>query len=166
MPGKKDFVSVRQGDKWVHLQKRLLLSNLKELYQQFKEEYPMEKIGFSKFAELHPQQCVLAGASGTHAVCVCTIHQNVKLMMIGGKIAEQSTEDDIPLKEYGHCLARIICNPPQPDCYFQIYSSCPGISGLKEHLHELMDSNMIESVQYKQWISTDRSTLETLLMNF
>lgn len=162
MPGKKDFVSVRQGDKRVHLQKRLLLSNLKELYQQFKEEYPMEKIGFSKFAELRPQQCVLAGASGTHAVCVCTIHQNVKLMMIGGKIAEQSTEDDISLKEYGHCLARIICNPPQPDCYFQICSSCPGISGLKEHLHELMDSNMIEAVQYKQWISTDRSTLETI----
>ena len=33
----------------------------------------MEKIGFSKFAELYPQHCVLAGASGTHAVCVCTI---------------------------------------------------------------------------------------------
>ena len=48
----------------------------------------MEKIGFSKFAELYPQHCVLAEASGTHAVCVCTIHQNVKLMMTGGKIAD------------------------------------------------------------------------------
>ena len=131
MPGKKDFVSVRQGDKRVHVQKRLLLSNLKELYQQFKAKYPTEKIGFSKFAELPPQHCVLAGASGTHAVCVCTIHQNVKLMMICGKIAEQSAEDEIPLKEYDHCLARIICNPPQLDCFFRICSSCPGISDLK-----------------------------------
>lgn len=162
MPGKKDFVSVRQGDKRVHIQKRLLLSNLKEMYQKFKEKYPMEKIGFSKFADLRPQHCILAGASGTHAVCVCTIHQNVKLMMIGGKIAEHSAEDEIPLKEYGHCLARIICNPPQIECYFENCSSCPGSSGLKEHLHELMDNNMIETVQYKQWISTDRSTLETI----
>ena len=60
----------------------------------------MEKIGFSKFPELRPQHCVLAGASGTHAVCVCTIHQNVKLMMIGGKIADLSAYDHIPLKKY------------------------------------------------------------------
>ena len=39
------------------------------------------KIGLSKFAELRPKECVLAGASGTHNVCVCTIHQNVKLML-------------------------------------------------------------------------------------
>ena len=57
----------------------------------------MEKIGFSKFAELYPQHFVLAEASGTHAVCVCTIHQNVKQMMIGGKIADLSAYDNIPL---------------------------------------------------------------------
>ena len=44
MPSKKDFVSVRQGDQWVHFQKRLLLGNLKEAYQQFKEKHPMEKM--------------------------------------------------------------------------------------------------------------------------
>ena len=74
MPGKKDFVYVRQGDQRVHVQKRLLLG-LKEVYtyQQFKEKHSMEKIGFSKFAKLHPQHCVLAGASGTHAV-LCLYH--------------------------------------------------------------------------------------------
>ena len=88
MPGKKDFVSVRQGDGRVHMQKRLVLSNLKEVYQLFKQKYPTKSIGFSKFAELRPKNCVLAGASGTHSVCVCTIHQNVKLMMHGGKLTE------------------------------------------------------------------------------
>ena len=73
----------------------------------------MEKIGFSKFAELYPQHCVLAEASGTHAVCVCTIHQNVKLMMTGGKIADLSGYDNILLKEYSHCPLKIICNPLQ-----------------------------------------------------
>jgi len=81
MPGRKDFVSIRQGDQCAHIQKRLIL---KEVYQQFKKNYPIEKIGFSKFAELCPRHCILAGASGTHPICVCTIYQNVKLMMIGG----------------------------------------------------------------------------------
>ena len=138
------------GDHQVHVQKRLILGNLKEVYQQFKEKYPMVKVGFSKFAELRPRNCVLAGTSGTHAVCVCTIHQTVKLMMVGGKIPELSANDDVPLQDYNHCLAKIICNPPHPDCYFQLCSSCPGTSGLQEHLYELMDISMIDSVQYVQ----------------
>ena len=37
MPGKKDYVSI--GNK-VHFQKRLILSNLKELFAEFKNTYP------------------------------------------------------------------------------------------------------------------------------
>lgn len=95
MPGKKDFVSVKQGGQRVHVQKRLVLSNLKEAYQLFKDKHPDEKIGFSKFAELRPSQCVLAGASGTHSVCVCTIHQNVKLMMLGMKLQNLTADTQL-----------------------------------------------------------------------
>ena len=162
LPGKKDFVSVKQEGKRVHVQKRLILSNLKKVYQLFKEKFPTESIGFSKFAELHPKHCILAGASGTHAVCVCTIHQNVKLMMLGGKIADLTANEDTPLKSYDHCLAQIICNPPQPDCYLGTCCSCPGISGLKQCFNSLMDDSLIDSVVYKQWVSVDRSILETI----
>ena len=78
MPGKKDCVSIKVNGTRISVQKRLLLGNLKEIYQQFKDQFPVEKIGFSRFAELRPKRCVLAGASGTHVVCVCTIHQNTK----------------------------------------------------------------------------------------
>ncbi|XP_074105425.1 uncharacterized protein LOC141531478 [Cotesia typhae] len=99
MRGMKDFVSVRNNDgNRVHFQKRLVLSNLKELYQCFREINPTEKIGFSKFASLRPKHCVLVGASGTHTICVCTIHQNFKLMML-----EKS------MKHYSDCLDMIIC---------------------------------------------------------
>ena len=74
MPGKKDFVSVKKEGKRQHIQKRLVLSNLKEVYHEFKERFPDKKIGFSKFADLRPKHCILAGGSGTHTVCVCTIH--------------------------------------------------------------------------------------------
>ena len=162
MPGYKDFVSVRQAEGRVHIQKRLILSNLKETYQLFKEKYPDQKIGFSKFADVRPKHCVLAGASGTHSVCVCTIHQNVKLMMVGGKIATLIANDSIPLTTYDHCLAQIICNPPQPKCYLNMCTSCPGISQLNERLRELMDDNLVDNVVYKQWVSVDRCTLETV----
>ncbi len=127
MPGKKDFVSVKADHGREHVQKRLILSNLKELYQDFKQKHPTERIGFSKFAELRPKHCVLAGASGTHSVCVCTIHQNVKLMLKGLKINEATSRG---LTNYHTCLAIMMCNPPLPTCCFGECDYCPGIEKL------------------------------------
>ena len=162
MPGKKDFVSVKQGEQHTHIQKRLVLSNLRELYQLFKNKFPNEKVGFSKFAALRPKQCVLAGASGTHSVCVCTIHQNVKLMMLGAKLPDLTASSDLPLLTYRDCLARIICNPPQPACYLGTCECCPGTNALREHLNAVMDEHIIDNIIFKQWVSVDRSTLETV----
>lgn len=100
MPGKKDYKSIKVSSyihkcdiilhihqlyiqidgKRILMQKLLLLMNLKELYAEFTKLNPDKKVGFSKFASLRPKQCVLAGSSGTHSVCVCVIHQNFKLM--------------------------------------------------------------------------------------
>ena len=73
---------MKKEGKRQHIRKRLVLSNLRGVYRDFKERFPDRKIGFSKFAELRPKHCVLAGARGTHSVCVYTIHQNVKLMSL------------------------------------------------------------------------------------
>ena len=70
-----------------HCQKRLILCNLKELYEQFKTLYRGTIVRFSIFAMLRPKECVLAGSCGTHSVCVCSLHQNAKLMFYGSKIA-------------------------------------------------------------------------------
>ena len=157
MPGKKDFVSVKQeGGKRVHIPKRLVLNNLDEVYLEFRDQFPEQKVGFSKFAELRPKQCILAGASGTHSVCVCTIHQNVKLMVMNLKLPNLPT--------YHHCLAKIICNPPQPTCYLGDCKHCPGITTLKDDLITCLDESLIDNVVFKQWISVDRTTLETYSM--
>ena len=69
MTGMKDFVSVKQEDgKRVHVQKRLLLANLYEIHCLFKKEHEHVKIGFSKFTQLRPNHCVLAGSSDIHNV--------------------------------------------------------------------------------------------------
>jgi hypothetical protein len=62
-------------------QKQFVLCSLKEAYIKFKETHPDIAISFSKFSELRPEWCVLAGVHGTHTTYECTIHQNMKLMM-------------------------------------------------------------------------------------
>ena len=137
MPGKKDYVSVRTEEGRVHVQKRLILCNLRELYKMFKDSYPEERIGFSKFASSRPKHCILAGTSGTHSVCVCTYHQNVKLMIHGAKLGEMVGTDSSLFKSYDHCIAQAICNPPQPKCYLDNCNECPGVMRLKARLLSL-----------------------------
>lgn len=84
MPGKKDTISVRGDDGQKQLvQKRLLRANLKIIFFKFQNEFADIKISFSKFATFRPRNCVLAGSSGTHAVCVCPLHENMRLLLKG-----------------------------------------------------------------------------------
>ena len=84
MPGKKDTVSVKNSNgKKALVQKRLLMGNLKEVYERFKLENPDVNLGLSSFASLRPKNCVLAGSSGTHSVSVCPTHENMRLMILG-----------------------------------------------------------------------------------
>ena len=70
LPGKKDYVSVKQADgKREHRQEGLLLLKIGEAHKLFKEESSV-KIGKSKFAELRPPQ-VLPSSSFDEEVCIC-----------------------------------------------------------------------------------------------
>ena len=85
LPGKRDCVSTGKNH---YMSKRLILCNLSELYTLFKDKHPLVKISFSKFASLR---------KGTH--CVCTIHQNLKLMLESIKLQ----------KDYHEIVEMIIC---------------------------------------------------------
>ena len=81
-PGKKDCVSIKlEGGSKEKVQKRLLLTYLNEIYPLFKSKFPNLRVGFSTFALLRPKWCIPVGVSGSHNVCVCMHHQNVKLMI-------------------------------------------------------------------------------------
>lgn len=83
MPGQKDTKTVKiHGASHVR-QKRLIMGNLSFIYKNFLQENPGIKIGFTKFCCLRPAHCILANAGGTHVVCVCPIHENMKLMTSG-----------------------------------------------------------------------------------
>ncbi len=84
------------------VQKRLLLVNIDELYSQYKEycvnTLCMKAFGRTKFFMLRPEHVVKVGTGGSHNVCVCEKHQNVKLMvdaLFHGKIEKYMFMDYI-----------------------------------------------------------------------
>ncbi|KAJ4446093.1 hypothetical protein ANN_12785 [Periplaneta americana] len=162
MAGKKNFVSVKEDGQKVHKQKRLILCNLKETYKCFKDKYPLIKISFSKFAELRPKECILPGANGSHSVCVCTNHENVKLLIDGANIPLLTSNSSVVVNNYKDALSHILCNPPSIYCYLKQCSSCPGPDNIIKHIREQFDAEAIEQITYKQWVIVDRTNLETL----
>ena len=80
-PGKKDCVKIINDEGAMKVQKRLVLGNLREIFELYKSDEKNPQIGFSTFARLRPSYCVLAGSGETHSVCVCTYHQNPKLQL-------------------------------------------------------------------------------------
>lgn len=117
LAGKKECVSVREEGVRVLKQKRLVLANLKEIYALFKEKFPDEKIGFSKFAELRPPECVLAGAAGTHTVCVCAIHENFRLKFVGARLDQMESDGIKVFETYREILKRCLCDSPTEACF-------------------------------------------------
>ena len=94
MPGAKDFVSICRN---LHMQKRLLLCDVNEMYVKFKEEHPNVKICHSHFAALCPKWCINVDNTGSHPVCICVYYQNVKLMINACKL---KTDEHTLIKLY------------------------------------------------------------------
>lgn len=164
MPASKDVVSVKIDGERTLKQKRLLLMGLKELYTVFKQSHPEHIICFSAFAKLRPKNCILPGACGTHSVCVCTIHQNPKLMLDAIDIQKLTLNTQKPLTNYKDCLNEIVCERPRADCYLDACDDCPGVSQFSEKLYNLLENSFITDIQYSVWTATDRSTLQTEVM--
>jgi len=163
MPGKKDYVSVKVNGQRVQMQKRLLLNNLKELFQLFKKTYPAVKCSFSKFASLRPKHCILAGASGTHSVCVCPVHENVKLLIDGANLKSITADSQEPISNYHNCVNRMLCTVQSTNCFLGLCNECPGVTNIIEQLEKNFEDKLIETVNYKQWITSERTSLQTLI---
>ncbi|KYN00525.1 hypothetical protein ALC62_09899 [Cyphomyrmex costatus] len=162
MPGVKDAISVKADNKRLKVQKRLLLLNLKELHASFTEFHPDVSISFSAFAKLRPKYCILPGGSGTHSVCVCTIHQNCKLMLDAINVADLTKESVFPICDYKDCLNLIVCRTASSACFLNECKLCPGTIKISELLSIAFASKSIEQVEYTTWTGTDRSTMLTI----
>ena len=169
MPGKKDCVSMLVNGIKQKVQKRMILCTEYEAFLLFKEEYKDVKIGHAKFAEARPKNVVLPGSAGTHVVCVCTYHQNPKLMIANSGISSKKEFKKIVGGDaydgeikYRHLLAQILCNPPRVECWLKTCSECEDTSKLENKITTIFSDLDIDEITYKQWESTDRTELLTV----
>ncbi|KAK3917885.1 DNA replication and repair protein RecF [Frankliniella fusca] len=163
MPGSRDCVSISKG---VYEQKRLLLSNIPELYEAFKNDNDGLKVGKSIFWSLKPKCCVSAGQAGTHEQCVCQTHQNFKLL-----------SHALNMKTYyRNLIALCVCNIEDKSCMLRICDKCPTVEEIEDILKGQIEIPYIpdlpedefssdfeynffeETVKFRQWKSVDGRT--------
>ena len=153
LPGRKDYVSVRIDGRKQHVQKRLLLGNLSELYEAFKKDHSTIKISFAKFCSVRPKWYKLLSSSGSHNVCVCRKHQNSILAALALDL------------EYKDLMKMIVCDTESRICMIHRCDSCPGKDALLEFLKTtITDLDSDDKILFQQWRSTDRSDLEHIEM--
>ncbi|KYN07870.1 hypothetical protein ALC62_01154 [Cyphomyrmex costatus] len=119
MPHKNDSVTVMIEEVKEKVQKRLLLCDIKALHTEFKALNPKYPIGLTKFAELRPKSCILAGPKGTHSVCVCITHQNFKNMLDAINVQKITSDLDKPIKDFKDCFSFVTCKTAQATCYLR-----------------------------------------------
>ncbi|KAE8742419.1 hypothetical protein FOCC_FOCC012030, partial [Frankliniella occidentalis] len=164
LPGKGNSYSVKIGGEKVHMQKRMLLNTVSELHSLFLTKHPDVTISFSKFASLRPKYCVLPNGPGTHTVCVCSTHQNVRLMVEGAGLFRSTKEDMHPIETEHDCLKMVQCDPPTHECLYKECNDCPGLDALKEILEVTFDIESIDQVTFDRWVKGEKHwTLETLI---
>ena len=73
-------------------------------------------MGFSKFCSLHPKSCIIAGKSGMHSVCLCTVHQNAVLLV--DALNWYVTYKDL--------INKIVCDSANRECMMHRCENCPG----------------------------------------
>lgn len=152
-PGIKEYTTINENGVKEKVQRRLVMMNLNEAFEQFKIENPEKQIGFSKFAELRPKECVLAGQThGIHVVCVCEKHQNVSLKFDALKKNQLLTLDKL-----NDVLNSLLCENRTEKCSLAKCTKClpDSMSKMEGNLFNIFDEMGIIEMQYKQWLKVE-----------
>ncbi len=156
MPGMRDKVMVHENYEKIFKSKRLVLWNLSDAYEIFCREFPEVKISFSKFAYLRPKECILAGTSGSHNVCVCMTHENVRLMCkpVGAILGLKSERD---------LLEKISCTKKSFLCAKNKCNDCQELEAtFKQDAMNKLFQDSAREIYYNQWLMQDRYAIYTV----
>jgi hypothetical protein len=64
------------------------------------------------------------------------------------------------LSNYKQCIAKILCNPSLIDCNMGNCGFCPGENLIRKILQDSLEENLIEQLQFHQWVSVDCCNLK------
>ena len=109
----------------------------------------------SKFAGLRPKWCIIAGPKNTHAVCVWSYHQNVKLLLSSIGIEHL----------YYVIIDMTVCNRDSKECVVHRCNKCLGIEKAYKFIQKILNGDVEDyldfDVTFMQWVTIDRSNLIT-----
>lgn len=129
--------------------KRILLFDLRVLYNDWVKETKHEKVPcFAFFCQLKPDECVFAGDPGTHNICVCDRHENLKLKSAAGNVTN----------DYRELIAAGVCSINNKKCMIQECDVCPGKDAIREFLTSNMKIGNAVQVQYSNWTNVPIAT--------
>lgn len=135
--------------------KKLLLYNIKDLHSKFMANFPEIQISLSYFGRLRPRECILAGQSGTNNVCVCKIHENLRLQFVA--IKEELLRVGVSFNsKYQDLFKEMLCESPNIDCFFNNCQNCPGPKPILNRLQLVLEANEVSQINFRQWSKTDR----------
>lgn len=137
------------------VQKRLLLQTVHDLWQNFVIDY-QDKLEilpkFSFFASLRPTECIVAGDPGSHNICVCEQHENVKLKLMAWNVR----------LTYKDLIEVAVCDVNNIQCTLYGCEKCPGVAKIRE-VYEEEDHFYGDSITFKWWENrSSREYLETV----
>ena len=146
LPGKRDVVVVKDsnGSK-VTYQKRILLNNLRETFELFKEENNNVNMSRSSFAEFRPAFAIPKAALA-HRNCLCLYHENICLLLksvdkyVDGKYCSSS-------QAFTDCL---VCSATNEECMFGRCLLC------RDFFSEKVEENVGNGntkITWSQWVN-------------
>jgi hypothetical protein len=122
-PGKRDTIAVWDKDRVkTTMQRRYLILATAEVYACFKEEFPNIRVGETMFRKLRPMH-VLYASETPRNTCLCTLHENMKLLFDSANRHSKKGEVRIPLFTSA-VLSEFVCDTPSHACYYNECSDC------------------------------------------
>ena len=158
LPGARNFVIVRRHGTKLYLTKHHLLSKLSQAFDQFKLENESVKLGFSKFCEFRPVNCILTyNSSGLHQVCSCVLCENPRLMILTSNIGECPEFHSL----VSHCDGRlteldivnqITCDEESDTCFLGRCTSCEELAEeMADSMAQILEDLEICDLRFDQW---------------
>lgn len=141
----KECVKIKvTGEPSLSLQKRILIYDLPDLYKNWVKDSGHQNVPcLAFFTQMRPKQCVFAGDPGTHNICVCFEHQNVKLKL-------SAIKPDINYKEV---IETGVCSIESKCCMLKQCHQCPKESAIRQLLCFNIDIQSMTNVEYSNWAS-------------
>ena len=124
--------------------------SLREAYKKFTEQHSGTKMSLSKFCELRPPNVKLFDHL-PHQVCLCSYHENVRLLLVALK------EHSSLSTEFSSFIEQVTCDASSKRCMSRECTNCIGL------IDEFAPQSNLVTLQYYQWKSNDGRIEKVLL---